>query len=92
MERRGKVLEEKWGGRPWPPLVAGTEARPTNLVLPLSFEKTTWEAILGALFKDFISSRHQTGGTGVSPVQAHAFACGYKNDPLNATRYYWQSR
>jgi hypothetical protein len=27
---------------------------------------------------DLIPSCHQTGGTGVSPVQAQAEACGYK--------------
>jgi hypothetical protein len=35
---------------------------------------------------DLILLRNQTGGTGVSPVQAQAKACGYKNSSLNATR------
>jgi len=39
-ESREAGLEERWGGRPWPPGVAGPEARPINLFLPLNFENT----------------------------------------------------
>jgi len=65
------------GWKPVAPKAADTDAHPTSLFMIWGDRIAALPLTLSPWPHNFIPSTNKTGGTGVSPVQAQAKACGY---------------